>query len=156
MCRAVANWSVCLLVILSVSACSSQSDSAPAPSPEPVASQAVEVVDYATLLTSLQSSGLTVKELRGGVPNPIFDSPARGLNVMGESVQVFEFADSVSADSDAALLSTNGRIMDGKRLSWVGAPHFYKGGSIIVLHVGDTPAVKEGLQTALGPQFAGR
>lgn len=156
MCRWVACWSVCFVVILLVAGCSGQSDSESTPSAEPAVSQAVEVVDYASLLTSLQSRELTVKELRGGVPNPIFDTPARSLNVMGESVQVFEFDGSASADSAAALLSADGRIMDGKRLSWVGAPHFYKGGNIIVLHVGDTQAVKEGLQAALGPQFAGR
>ncbi len=156
MCRWVAYWSVCSVVILLAAGCSRQSDLESTPSAQPVVSQAVEVVDYASLSTSLQSRGLTVKELRGGVPNPIFDTPARSLNVMGESVQVFEFDGSVSADSDAALLSSDGRIMDGKRLSWVGAPHFYKGGSIIVLHVGDNQAVKEGLQAALGPQFAGR
>ena len=154
--RCLAFRSVCFVVILLVAGCSGQPDSVSTPSAQPAISQAVEVVDYATLLTSLQSSGLTVRELRGGVPNPIFDSPARGLNVMGESVQVFEFDNSGSADSDAGLLSNDGRIMDGKRLSWVGAPHFYKGGRVIVLHVGDNQAVKEGLEAALGPQFAGR
>jgi hypothetical protein len=41
-------------------------------------------------------------------------------------------------------------------VTWVAAPHFYQAGRILVLYVGDDPAILELLEGALGPQFAGR
>ncbi|HXV96774.1 MAG TPA: hypothetical protein VEC93_00010 [Anaerolineae bacterium] len=41
-------------------------------------------------------------------------------------------------------------------LSNVAVPHFYKTGKLIVLCVGDKQTTIAALETALGPQFAGR
>jgi len=39
---------------------------------------------------------------------------------------------------------------------WVDVPHFYLKERIIVLYVGDDPAIEELLESVLGSQFAGR
>jgi hypothetical protein len=41
-------------------------------------------------------------------------------------------------------------------VTWVAAPHFYKGGRLIVLYVGEDGGVIEVLDQVLGSQFAGR
>ena len=39
---------------------------------------------------------------------------------------------------------------------WVDDPHFYYKEKIIMLYVGDDPAIEELLESVLGRQFAGR
>jgi hypothetical protein len=43
-----------------------------------------------------------------------------------------------------------------RKIFWVGAPHFFKQGRLLVLYVGDTEKVLGALAVVLGRQFAGR
>jgi hypothetical protein len=43
-----------------------------------------------------------------------------------------------------------------RKIFWVGAPHFYKQGRLLVLYVGDNAKAKKTLDAVLGQQFAGQ
>ncbi|HEV2107022.1 MAG TPA: hypothetical protein VGR16_02025 [Thermomicrobiales bacterium] len=40
-------------------------------------------------------------------------------------------------------------------MEWVAPPHFFRQGAVIVLYVGEDPAVLDLLEELLGAQFAG-
>ncbi|NIM93557.1 MAG: hypothetical protein GTO18_07580 [Anaerolineales bacterium] len=39
---------------------------------------------------------------------------------------------------------------------WVGAPHFFRSGKLVVLYLGSGESLLNALEAVLGPQFAGR
>jgi hypothetical protein len=90
------------------------------------------------------------------------------IKVNGENVNIYEYDNEALADEDAAHVHPDGfgyeRIDNtgkgyGVQWSWVGHPHFYKNGRIIVIYVdvsrGSDPTVRNLLENILGQQFAG-
>ncbi len=59
-------------------------------------------------------------------------------------------------ENEAYEISSDGGSIGTSMVTWIDAPHFYKGGRIIVLHVGSDAPVLDLLEGALGSQFAGR
>lgn len=111
--------------------------------------------DYRGLVSALKKSGMTVR--RGGrVSQPFFSVRGRTLNLGGESVQVFEYARAAAAGRDAKRVEPSGSGVATSMPMWVGTPHFYKSGRLIVLYVGSDQSVIKALENALGPQFAGK
>ena len=78
------------------------------------------------------------------------------IKVSGEDVQVFQYINAAAADAEAALVSPDGSAVGTSKLHWVGPPHFYKQGKLLVLYVGDNAKVLKALETALGRPFAGQ
>ena len=78
------------------------------------------------------------------------------IQVNGSSVQVFEYNSAEDAEADASLVSSDGSSIGTSMPFWVDDPHFYYKEKIIVLYVGDDPAIEELLESVLGRQFAGR
>lgn len=78
------------------------------------------------------------------------------IKVRGEDVQVFQYSNAAAMDAQAALVSLDGSAVGTTKLHWVGAPHFYKKGKLLVLYVGDHDKVLKALEAVLGPQFAGK
>jgi len=135
--------------------------------------------DYKSLIDDLRSAGASVEEHSGPtVEQSRFkpDSPesrvvlwaeGRKVSVNGETIQVYEFLDGLAADTEAGYVSRDGSNitvpLGGNRYTtkwteWMGPPHYYKKGRVIVLYVGlrgDDPSLVEVLQRALGPEFAG-
>ena len=68
---------------------------------------------------------------------------------------MFEYADTTTADAEAAQVSPDGRSVGTSLISWVATPHFYKKVKLIVLYVGEDVAVIDALEAVLGPQFSG-
>ena len=123
--------------------------------PPPPPSHGGPVTDYVSLIDNLRAAGATV-EPAGEVSQPFFSVKGNAITVNGENVQVFEYADAATADTEAALVSPDGSSVGTTMISWVAAPHFYKTGRLIVLYVGDDTAVINVLEDVLGAQFAGR
>ncbi len=123
--------------------------------PTPPVSHGGPVTDYVSLIDNLRAAGATV-EPAGEVSQPFFSVEGWIINVNGEEVQVFEYADAGSADAEAALVSPDGGSVGTTMMQWVATPHFYKAGKLIVLYVGDSDSVADALEAALGSQFAGR
>ena len=113
------------------------------------------VKDLDTLVEALKARGLKV-EHAGDVSQPFFSVEGRALTVNGENVQVFRYPTVEAAGRDAGQVSPDGSGVGTSMVSWVGTPHFYRKGNLIVLHVGDNPRVTGALRSTLGAQFAGR
>ena len=112
------------------------------------------VVDYVSLIDHLRT-GATV-EPAGKISQSFFPGDGYLIKVNGADVQVFEYADPAAADEQAVLVAPDGSSVGTSMPFWVSDPHFYKQGKIIVLYVGDDSGVLKALESALGPQFAGR
>lgn len=112
------------------------------------------VTDYVSLVDALRAEGATV-EPAGTVSQPFFSVEGQLIRVNGQDVQVFEYQDEETAQSQAELVSPDGSSVGTSMMTWVGPPHFYQKGSLIVLYVGSGEEVTSVLGTVLGPQFAG-
>lgn len=121
----------------------------------PLVSHGGPVTDYVSLIDQLRAAGATV-ESAGAVSQPFFSVKGQVIKVNGEDVQVFEYTDAAAAEAEAATVSPDGGSIGTSMVTWVAAPHFYKTGKLIVLYIGNNQTSLAALETALGPQFAGR
>jgi hypothetical protein len=78
------------------------------------------------------------------------------LQVNGKEVQVFPYSHPAAAAAEAALVSPDGSAVGTSKLQWVGSPHFYRKGKLLVLYVGDDDQVRKALDTVLDRPFAGK
>jgi len=109
-------------------------------------------MDHQTLIQRLRATGATV-EPSGEVEQPFFAVQGRIILVNGAPVQVFEYSDAASASRDAAKVSPDGSEFGTAIVTWVGTPHFYTAGRLIVLYVGDDKAVTAPLEAVLGALY---
>ncbi len=109
--------------------------------------------EYRRLYTELAQGGASVKP---GVPI-IWTAEMAGhfMRVDGADVQVFEYVSIEEASRGAAKVARDGSYIGLSTTAWVGQPHFYRRGRLMVLYVGDDVALQRRLQDLLGPQFAG-
>ncbi|HEX6623881.1 MAG TPA: hypothetical protein VF064_09220 [Pyrinomonadaceae bacterium] len=110
--------------------------------------------DLDKLVEALKAQGLGV-ERAGDVSQPFFSVESRALTVNGENVQVFQYRTAEAAAKEASQVSPDGSGVGTSMASWVGTPHFFRGGRLIALYVGDDAKVLEALRASLGAQFAG-
>jgi hypothetical protein len=110
----------------------------------------------ASLIERLRGLGADVLIEGTEVDQPFFSITGQMIRVRGEDVQVFEFSGAEAADKEAAPISPDGMTVGTSKIHWIGNPHFFKKGKLIVLYVGDNPRVLADLTHAIGPQFAGK
>ena len=117
-----------------------------------------ELSSIEALIAGLRAQGATVVtgEVLPQQSNPFFSTNAQLLVVNGGNVSVFEYPSIAAAESDAAKVSRDGSVVGSTIITWIGPPHFYKSGRLIVLHAGNSPAVLGPLEAVLGPPFARR
>lgn len=137
-----------LITVLGISACS-QSETSDSPT------EALVIENHTSLLTALQDTGVAV-EVVDSVDQIFFSPQGSILSVNGADVQVFEYESAEAMEAEAAQVSPDGGSIGTSMVTWIGAPHFYKTGRIIVLYVGNDEATLELLETVIGSQFAGR
>jgi hypothetical protein len=113
------------------------------------------VTDYESLGASLRAAGASVKP-GAKVDQPFFPVGGKLIEVHGEEVQVFQFADAAEAKAQAARISPTGTTIETTKVHWIGPPHFYRTDRLLVIYVGDSERVLRTLETVLGPQFAGQ
>lgn len=118
-------------------------------------SQTNFVTGYNGLIKKLHSEGLTFKQ-GGKVKQPFFSVSGRILIVGSEQLQIFEYRKKRTVETEASPISPSGSPVGTTMVTWVGPPHFYKSGNLIVLYVGENPGVIKALENALGRQFAGK
>ena len=140
--------SILLSLALSIAACSGQPAAAAGP-------EAGSVEDYASLVEALRVAGATV-EPGDSIEQIFFAAMGQIIKVNGVDVQVFEYETAEAMEADAAPVAPDGGSIGTNMVTWVAAPHFYKAGRILVLHVGEDEAILDLLEGVLGPQFAGR
>lgn len=137
-------------------------DAAPATSGTPAAvSHGGPVTDHVSFVDALRGRGITVS-IGGEIQQPflypesgtllLLDGP--GLAGQAE-VQSFEYADPAAATADASQIEPDGNLRT-VMITWIAPPHFFRRERLIVLYVGEDPAVVALLTDLLGPQFAGQ
>ncbi|MFC1958733.1 hypothetical protein ACFLV6_02325 [Chloroflexota bacterium] len=116
------------------------------------------VQDYDSLVDNLRDAGATIEHetLPQVIVQDFFSVTGQVFKVNGEEVQLFEYSSQSEAEAEAALVSPDGSAIGTSMPFWMAPPHFYKAGRIIVLYVGENPAVTKALETVLGTQFAGK
>ncbi len=108
----------------------------------------------AGLVAILRASGAGASR-QDAVEQPFFSVPGTFVAVHGEGIQVFEYPDGKTADSEAGRVSADGMTVGTTKPHWTVPPHFYRSGRLIVLYLGSTPKVLGTLRDALGEPFAG-
>ena len=144
-----------LLFLVAVD-CASCGEKAPVPDRDqqhPLTSGAV--TDYPSLINSLRASGAGATAA-GDVEQPFLSIKGVMVKVHGEDVQVFQYANAAAADAEAAPISRDGMAVGTRKIFWVGPPHFFKQGKVLVLYVGNDDKVLKALEAVLGRQFAGQ
>lgn len=107
-----------------------------------------------TLLAQLRALGVSV-QLGDAVHQPFFEVSGLVVSVNGVDFQVFVYATAAAAAADASQVSPDGSTIGTTSVFWIGPPHFYRDGAVMVLYVGEDAAVLGLLATAFGTQFAG-
>jgi hypothetical protein len=111
--------------------------------------------DLDVFVRALRARGLKVVAA-GEVSQPFFSPRGRALTVGGENVQVFRYSSGRAAEAEAKKVNAEGTSVGTSTAMWVGPPHFYKKGRLIILYAGDNESVMKALTAVLGPQFAGK
>lgn len=126
---------------------------------EPVLAQAQAleraITDGASLVRELRAAGAKV-EIAGEVDQPFLSITGTLIKLQGEDVQVFEYSSAAQMEAEAKLISRDGTTVGNRKIHWIGPPHFFKQGRVLVLYVGDEKKVEKALEAVLGRQFAGR
>lgn len=111
--------------------------------------------EYARLIGKLRVQRARVKSSNERVRQPFFLVSGRIIQVNKENIQVFEYSNPATAESQAKLVSPDGRTIGNSKPSWMATPHFFKSQKLIVIYIGDDKTILRILQGALGDQFAG-
>lgn len=150
-----------LIIALTLSSCSTQS-SVPTSKPEnilieptAISTAAPAVEDQASLILELQHADATI-DLVDSVIQDFFTPEGNVISVNGEDIQVFEYDDIEAMELEAKQVAPDGSSVGTSMMMWVGTPHFYKAGKIIILYIGDNQSVLDLLDNTIGPQFAGQ
>lgn len=123
--------------------------------PEAGKPRAPAVTTYPLLIERLRAAGAAV-EPAGELEQPFFSVPGSAIRVDGEDVQVFQYPNAAAVETEAARVSRDGSSVGTTKPHWIGTPHFYKQGRLLVLYVGDEDKVIKALVATLGRQFAGQ
>jgi len=127
-----------------------------------------------SLVAALRAMGASVQP--GGELDtrltPPFTVPGQALQLNGDEVQLYLYADADAAQADAARVAPDGFTFnpapsnteagapasvttEAITVDWLDTPHFFRRDRIIVLYVGDDLLTLDYLETVLGAQFAG-
>src|SRR3972149_8703508 len=98
------------------------------------------VMNYSRLVDDLKKGGYTV-QTAGEVSQEFFSVKGKVIKIDNEGVQVFEYTDESSMQTEASQVSPTGGSVGTSMVTWVSAPHFYKAGKIIVLYIGENATV---------------
>ena len=118
-------------------------------------SLASPVTDQASLISKLRAAGASV-EVVGEVDQPFLSVTGTMIKLHGEDVQVFQYSSAAEMEAQAAPISGDGSAVGTRKIFWVGPPHFFKQGKVLVLYVGNDDKVLKALEAVLGRQFAGQ
>ncbi len=118
-------------------------------------SLASPVTDQASLISKLRAAGASVKVV-GEVDQPFLSVTGTMIKLHGEDVQVFQYSSAAEMEAQAAPISRDGTAVGTRKIFWVGPPHFFKQGKLLVLYVGNDDKVLKALEAVLGRQFAGQ
>lgn len=119
------------------------------------------VTDHVSFVDHLRGAGYEV-EVVGEVEQPFLEAEEGiRLRISGgdleepAELQSYHYTDPATAEADADRIGPEGAPRTAQ-VDWTGPPHFFREERVLVLYVGNDPAVLSLLIELLGPQFAGR
>ncbi|HWP57007.1 MAG TPA: hypothetical protein VNL14_03850 [Candidatus Acidoferrales bacterium] len=113
------------------------------------------ITDYAGLVEHLRGAGFAPR-FEEIVEQPFFSVKGKVLAIGDEHLQVFEYPTPEAASAEAARISPDGMTVGTTKVHWLGPPHFYRSGKLLVLYLGTDKGLRRALESALGLQFAGQ
>lgn len=102
------------------------------------------------LIHALRSAGGTVEPV-GSILQPFLNVTGQALQVNGAEVQVYEYADVPGRTADSDRIAPDGSAIGTSMPDWIDTPNFWASGRLIVLYVGQDPAILQLLSENLGP-----
>jgi hypothetical protein len=120
-----------------------------------VASTTIEVYGLADLIGDLVAAGARVAPAPGRIVKPYLSVNGVIVNVDGQPVQVFEYANEATLAHDVAGLAPDASSIDGTALTWPSPPRFWRRGAVLALALTEDAVLVERLNQALGAPFAG-
>lgn len=137
---------------------------ASAPTP-PLPGSSIQLSDADTLADYLVESGVNL-EFIGEADYDWFEEPGRVYELRTESegppgiLYIHTYDDEQALREELARIDPEGNrvtLADGTRMrvEWLGSPHIYADGRLLVVYVGRSKPVADVLAQALGPQVAG-
>jgi hypothetical protein len=151
--RAVAS------AIVLVSSCTGSKPTMPSPTAStetgtPSVPSVQPVTDFASFATGLEAAGYTVRVKRRTGLEDIFRTSGRSVRVDGALVMAFEYpTETAAAKLQSSIDGPNAEYVGDAVIDWC-CPHLYASERLIVVYLGDRPAVIRTLTELLGPQFA--
>jgi hypothetical protein len=124
--------------------------------PTPSAPAVEPIYSALDLLADLAGQGARVEALAGRITKPYLSVPGLIVQVDGQPVQVFQYADAAALAADVAGLAPSASSINGVPLAWPAAPHFWRKGGLLALAVSNDQALVDLISSVMGPQFAGR
>jgi hypothetical protein len=133
--------------------------------------------DYATFIADLADNGFRIQETSATVNHGFsmdgYQSSKDGVEIFvnGEILYVYEFNNIADAETAASRIDGSGwrfsyiygeycvgrcgKVSIREDFSWDQPPHFYQKGRLIVVYVGKSAEISEGLGKILRNEFAG-
>jgi hypothetical protein len=89
------------------------------------------------------------------IVQPGLSAPTTQMTVDGQRIYVEQFSDEMAAVQEAGRISPDGLMIDNREIEWLGEPHFYQEGNLLVFYVGNDAEMLRTLEDAMGIQIAG-
>ncbi len=141
------------MTLLLVSSCSTEAVNSTttvetAPATEVTGPAATSMFGLADVVESLSGAGATVEQgdRNSGTP---FSVARQLITVDGSEVAVYEYADTTARTAEEATIAMDGWSVNGTPVEWIGPPHYWSRGRVIVLYLGDDPTTINLLTAAL-------
>ncbi|MBU1225594.1 MAG: hypothetical protein KJ698_00080 [Actinobacteria bacterium] len=107
---------------------------------------------YSDTVAALTQAGALVEEVGSQDWGP-FSIQANYLTVDGHELWVYEYPDTTTRESEASTIAMRGWSVNNTPVEWLGNPHYWLKGRVIVLYLGDDAGVIKGVTSAVGPQL---
>ena len=120
----------------------------------PVGSTDIQPFTTSSFIDSMQLNGAAISKV-GPLNISLFSVPGTVYTLEGEQIILFQYDSLSNAARDAALISGNGSIINGKEYAWQATPHFYLSGQLMVLYLGSTERSLALLSYVVGQPFTG-
>lgn len=146
-----------LMVVILTVACNTAETVKTAPVGDSVSTDegTPSVEDFDSLIKAFEILGARIK-IGDSISQPFFSVEALIVSLDGADIQVFEYPSKGAVEADAVTISPDGSSVGTTMPFWVGPPHFFKSGRLIILYIGSDPGILVWLESILGPQFAGQ
>jgi hypothetical protein len=112
---------------------------------------------FEQLVSEVKSKGYEVEVVNA--PRDFLSGTRKRILTHNETIDVYLYRTHFTMERDAKGITLDGFGYDGLlkkvRVSWVGKPHFYKKGNLIVQYIGSNDEIISDLKDIFGEQFAG-